>query len=201
MLSIGFYACRDSMFGKESRVEIDLCETCLRERLGTWLRVQNPWELGKMPPEDESSVANQSQPGGDQGRGRFAHLYGVLTVEEMADRMKCTPEGVSERAAVGEIFATWAPGQEGGPRYPAFQLDERLNKAILKEIILEYRKWGASTALMWSFLRTPQKIFGGLTPIEMMLGGSTPGFSALTSEEWREAFIDVVSEELSRVTQ
>jgi hypothetical protein len=200
MLSIGFYACRDSMFGKESRVEIDLCETCLRERLGTWLRVQTPWEVGKMPPEDGTLLAGQSQTRGDQGRGRFAHLYGVLTVEEMAAHMKCTPERVREREAGGEIFAAWTSGREG-PGYPAFQLDKRLSQALLKQLILEYRRWEASTTLMWSFLRSPQKVFGGLTPVEMMLGGSTPGFDALTSDEWSEAFLDVVSEELSRVTQ
>jgi hypothetical protein len=200
MLSIGFYAGRGSMFGNESRVEIDLCEICLRERLGTWLQVRTPWEIGKMPPEDVFLLADRSQPGDDRGRGRFAHLYGVLTVEEMADRMKCTPEGVREREAAGEIFAAWAPGREG-PGYPAFQLDERLNQALLKQVIREYRRWDASTTLMWSFLRSPQKIFGGLTPVEMMLGGSMPDFDALTPDEWTEAVLDVVLEELSRVTQ
>lgn len=201
MSSIGFKAGRDSMFGYESRVEIDLCETCLRATLGTWLRVRTPWEIGKMPPGDRTLTADQSRAANGQDRSRFAHMYGVLTVEEMADRLKCSPDGVREREAAGEIFAARAAAREGGPLYPAFQLDERLNKALLKQIIQEYRKWGASTTLMWSFLRSPQKIFGGLTPVEMLLGGSTPGYGALTPDEWVEAFLDVVSEELSRVTQ
>lgn len=195
MLSIGFYAGRDSMFGKDSRVEIDLCEPCLRERLGTWLRVQNPWEIGQLPLEGGWPPAEA-----DQCPSRFSSMYGVLTQEEMATRMGCTPEDVRGREAAGEIFAAWASGREG-PGYPAFQLDERLSKALLRQVILEYRRWNASTTLMWSFLRSPQKIFGGLTPVEMMLGGSTPGFAALTPEVWTEAFLDVVFEELSRVTQ
>jgi hypothetical protein len=33
----------------------------------------------------------------------------------------------------------------------------------------------------------------------MMLGGSSPAYDALTPDEWTEAFLDVVAEELSRV--
>lgn len=201
MSSIGFNAGRDSIFGYESRVEIDLCETCLRATLGTWLRVRTPWEIGKMPVEDRTLTAGQPQVASDPDRSRFAHMYGVLTVEEMADGLKCSTDRVREYEAVGEIFAARAAGRDDGPLYPAFQLDERLNKALLKKIIEEYRRWGASTTLMWSFLRSPQKIFGGLTPVEMLLGGSTPGYDALTPDDWVEAFLDVVSEELSRVTQ
>lgn len=198
MTSIDFFGDRDSIFGYQHRVEIDLCEVCLRATLGAWLRVTNPWEIGKMPPEDGALVAGTAD---DHARGRFAKMYGVLTVDEMADRMKCTPEDVHEREAAGEIFAAYTPGREDGPHYPAFQLDDRLNKAMLKNIILEYRKWDASTTLMWSFLRSRQKIFGGLTPVEMMLGGSTPNYDVLTPDKWIEEFLDVVSEELSRVTQ
>lgn len=40
MTSIGFTAERGSIFGRGRRVEIDLCEQCLRVALGGWLRVQ-----------------------------------------------------------------------------------------------------------------------------------------------------------------
>ena len=141
MTSIGVIAGRDSIFGYVSRVEIDLCETCLRATLGTWLRVRTPWEIGQMPQGDGTLAAGQPQAtSGGQDRSRLAHVYGLLTVEEMADRMKCTPEGVREREVAGDLFAACAPGREGGPRYPAFQLNERLNKALLKKIIQEYRK-------------------------------------------------------------
>lgn len=49
MTSIGFDAGYGSIFGDGNRVEIDLCEPCLRATLGTWLRVRTPWEIGKMP--------------------------------------------------------------------------------------------------------------------------------------------------------
>ena len=40
MTSIGFDAGYDSIFGDGNRVELDLCEPCLRDTLGTWLRVE-----------------------------------------------------------------------------------------------------------------------------------------------------------------
>lgn len=42
MTSIGFYVGYDSIFGDGSRVEVDLCEPCLRDTLGAWLRVKAP---------------------------------------------------------------------------------------------------------------------------------------------------------------
>lgn len=135
----------------------------------------------------------------DQDHDRFKHEYGVLTIEEMADRMKCTPEVVREREVAGDLFAAHTPGRAGGELYPKFQLDERVDKSLLKQIIQEYRNAGVSTTLLWSFLRSRKKEFGGFTPMEMMLGASSPGYDALTPEEWSVAFLDVVSEELSRV--
>lgn len=200
MTSIGFDAGYDSIFGDGNRVEIDLCETCLHETLGTWLRVRAPWSIDQMPQGEIATAVEQPQPAIDsQNPGRFAHLYGVLTAEEMADRMNCTPEVVREREVAGDLFAARAPGRSTGPRYPTFQLDERLDKSLLKQIILEYRDAGVSTTLLWSFLRSPQKIFAGLTPVEMMLGGMPPKYDTLTPEERTEAFLDVVAEELSRV--
>lgn len=42
MQSIGFDAGYDSIFGDGNRVEVDLCEPCLRDTLGAWLRVKTP---------------------------------------------------------------------------------------------------------------------------------------------------------------
>lgn len=135
----------------------------------------------------------------DQDRDRFRHEYGVLTAEELADRMKCAPEVVREREVAGDLFAAHTPGRAGGELYPKFQLDERVDKSLLKQIIQEYRDAGVSTTLLWSFLRSRQKEFSGFTPMEMMLGASAPNYDALSPEEWSVAFLDVVSEELSRV--
>ncbi|MCY1169840.1 MAG: hypothetical protein V4448_06600 [Pseudomonadota bacterium] len=40
MTAIGFDAGYGSIFGDGNRVEVDLCEPCLRDTLGAWLRVR-----------------------------------------------------------------------------------------------------------------------------------------------------------------
>lgn len=156
--------------------------------------------IGQISQEGIAIAVEQLPPAvGNQDHDRFEHEYGVLTVEEMADRMKCSPEVVREREVAGDLFAALAPSRADGPRYPKFQLKEGLDKSLLKQIIQEYRDAGVSTTLLWSFLRSPQKIFAGFTPMEMMLGASPPAYTPLTPEEWTEAFLDVVAEELSRV--
>ena len=40
MMSISFDAGYGSIFGDGNRVEVDLCEACLRDTLGAWLRVR-----------------------------------------------------------------------------------------------------------------------------------------------------------------
>src|SRR5450755_1236646 len=53
MTSIGLCAGFASIFGDGNRVEIDLCEPCLRDTLGTWLRVGEP----EREPDDTSPAA------------------------------------------------------------------------------------------------------------------------------------------------
>ncbi len=128
-----------------------------------------------------------------------AHLYGVLTAQEMADQLKCSPETVYERAVAGELIFLSSPSRLDDRRYPAFQLDKRLDKSLLRKTIQEYRDANVNSTLLWSFLRAPQKIYAGLTSIEMLLGGMPPQYDTLMPEERSEIFLDVVAEEISRV--
>lgn len=156
--------------------------------------------IGRMSEEDIANIAELFHPSvNDQDHDRFKHEYGVLTIEEMANRMKCPPEVVREHEVAGDLFAAHTPGRAGGELYPKFQLDERVDRSLLKRIIQEYRDAGVSTTLLWSFLRSRKTEFAGFTPMEMMLGASAPSYDVLTSEEWSIAFLDVVGEELSRV--
>lgn len=97
--------------------------------------------------------------------------------------MNCTPEVVRDREATGDLFAVLALGRVSGPRYPAFQLNERLDKSLFKQIIREYRDAGASTTCYGASYGRRKKIFAGLTPMEMMPGGSAPAYDALTPDE------------------
>lgn len=200
MTSIGFDAGFGSVFGDGNRVEIDLCETCLQATLGMWLRVRAPWRIDHMPQGEAASGIDPLPPIiNSQNLGDPAHLYGVLTAHEMAEHLKCSPEAVYERAVAGEFIFLSSPKRVDERRYPAFQIDERLDKSLLKQTIQEYRDADVNSALLWSFLRAPQKIYAGLTAIEMLLGGMPPHYDTLTPEERSEIFLDVVAEEISRV--
>lgn len=123
----------------------------------------------------------------------------MLTAQEMAEHLKCSPEAVYERAVAGEFIFLSSTSRADGRRYPAFQLDGRVDKSLLRQTIQEYRDADVNSTRLWSFLRTPQKIYAGLTAIEMLLGGIPPQFDTLTPEERSEIFLDVVAEEISRV--
>ena len=153
-----------------------------------------------MPQGEISATAERPAPTIDsQDPGRFARLYGVLTVQEMADHLKCSPEAVHERAVAGEFIFLSSPDRVDDRRYPAFQLDERLDKSLLKQAIQKYLEADVNSTLLWSFLRGPQKIYAGLTPIEMLLGGMPPEYDTLAPEERSDIFLEVVDEEISRV--
>lgn len=199
MISVGFDAGQDSVFGEGNRVEVDLCETCLQVCLGAWLRVRLARDTDQIQREVITTTGGRGQPAAaNRDRDRFKHQYGTLTLEEMAGRMECTPEAIHEREAAGELFAAGAQGRDDGPRYPMFQLNENLDRPMLKQIIKDYRDAHVSMTRLWSFLRTSQKFFAGFTPMEMLLGCSFPEYEALTPEERCAAFLDLVADELSQ---
>ncbi len=159
------------------------------------LRKIAPESILKAVEQMESAGARAAQASLDSADG----LYQVLTAKEMADRMKLTAPVVYQREAAGELFAVLEPYRKTGRLFPAFQLSPKLNHPLLKQVIQAYRDADVNTTLLWSFLRTPQKIFANLTPIEMLVGGIPPAYEGLKPEERSEAILDVVAEELSRV--
>ncbi len=151
------------------------------------------------PSEIEPPAVHRSPTADSQNPGHFAHLYGVLTTQEMADHLKCSPEQLYDRAVAGELIFLSSPNRVGDRRYPAFQLDERLDKPLLRRTIKEYNDADVNSTLLWSFLRTSQKVYGGLTAIEMLVGGLPTLYETLSAGERSEVFLDVVAEEISRV--
>lgn len=124
--------------------------------------------------------------------------YQELTAAELAQRMGCTTTVFYDREKQGEFFAILAPGRVNGRRYPAFELHERLDRALLKRMIEAYRGAGVSTNQLWNFLRTKQKEFAGKTVVDILLGAPAPALDGLSTRERAEAVMDVVSEELAR---
>ena len=68
MTSIGFEAGYGSIFGDGNRVEVDLCETCLCDTLGTWLQIKTPADTpyAKMLPVFKSAAGSGEIPRGDE---------------------------------------------------------------------------------------------------------------------------------------
>jgi len=105
----------------------------------------------------QSENEDQRQPTADNhNHHRFKHEHRALTLENMASRMRCTPEVVLEREVADELFSARAPHRGGGPRYPVFQLNKNLNKPLWRRIIKAYRDADVSTSRLWIFLRSPQ---------------------------------------------
>ena len=157
--------------------------------------------FGKMAPKDILLAVEQLKSGGSYaGAGETKDgLYQVLSASEMAERMQCSLPVVYQREAANEFFSVFAPGRKNSRRFPVFMLSDRLDRALLKRVIQAYKAVEASTTVMWSFLRSPQNEFGGLTLVEMLLGGAAPAYAGMPRDKRAAAIMDVVDEELSRV--
>lgn len=68
MTSIDFKAGYGSIFGDGNRVEIDLCQHCLRDTLGTWLRVKDEADreraIGRLARRVQAIVEASGNPDG-----------------------------------------------------------------------------------------------------------------------------------------
>ena len=157
--------------------------------------------FGKLAPKDILLAVEQLESGGSHtgAGGTKDNLYQVLSASKMAERMQCSLPVVYQREAANEFFSVLAPGRKNSRRFPVFMLSDRLDRALLKRVIQAYKAVEASTTLMWSFLRSPQNEFGGLTLVEMLLGGAAPAYAGMPRDKRAAAIMDVVDEELSRV--
>lgn len=156
--------------------------------------------LGKMTPEKLFETVEQLETAGTElARDDQNGIYQTLSAQEMADRMQCSLPVIYQRESADEFFSALAPGRKNGKRYPVFLLSDKLDRALMKEVIQAYKEAGVSSTLMWSFLRSPQNEFGGLTPVKMLLGGAAPAYADMSRDARAAAIMDVVNEELSRV--
>ena len=70
----------------------------------------------------EPAVVHPSPTADSQNPGRFTHLYGVLTVQDMAEHLNCSPYKIYDRAIAGEFLFLSSSDRVDDRRYPAFQL-------------------------------------------------------------------------------
>lgn len=127
------------------------------------------------------------------------HVWTVVDREEFIRLMGCSAATLDELEAVGEVFSVSTPGEGGSRRYPVFQLNSDLDKALLKKTIAMYREADVSYAKLWSFLRSPRRENSDKTMVEILLGALPAAEIGMSVAERAEAILDIVAEELSRV--
>ncbi len=85
MTSIGFTAEERSIFGQGQRVEIDLCEHCLRDSLGEWLRVSTQADAEIRANSADLSAFDPNRHGGEFPAGDLEGLDEVFRSLAVAD--------------------------------------------------------------------------------------------------------------------
>ena len=122
----------------------------------------------------------------------------LLSADQMAQHMQCTPPAVYDREKAGEFLAVMPPGRLKGRKFPGFQLHPRLDTTLLKELIAVYRGRGVSLNLLWSFLRTVQNDLDGSTALDVLLCDYSASLRALDESRRRRFITDMALEEIAR---
>jgi hypothetical protein len=106
-------------------------------------------------------------------RGKPAEADALLNAEDFAKRMECSPQAVYHREQARQFFSVIPPGRTKGRKYPAFQLDRRLDRSSLHKLIVLFKEaetMGITTNDLWNFLRTIQSALQGNTVLNALLG-------------------------------
>jgi len=194
MTSIGFQAGCASIFGDGSRVGIDLCEPCLRDTLGTWLRVRTPEDTpqervldkfklkvhgGEFPwtrDHDLEGLADQARAAAD--RSSLAIDDALAMVHASDERIAAMDSPTSDTPHRKRIVATLADPPHTAsdrsmhetsscpdPRPPTW-----LVVVLVERIVRESGNPVDFDAAKWTteWLREPNAALGGRKPVEYL---------------------------------
>ena len=165
MASIGFTAEEGSIFEEDQRIEIDLCDPCLRHSLGSWLRVWSPTE--EAAGEDLAAVLCAFDPerhGGEFPGRQPQGLDDVFRSLAVADAEEAVAEAADDKKADAQSAALQTPPAapdsiETDAWVPISELFNRLaDGATLEQIVQTFpaiSKNAACGALPEAALRFP----------------------------------------------
>jgi hypothetical protein len=126
--------------------------------------------------------------------------YGLLSSAEFNDHVSALQ--------VGELGFFWMQSplkilsaDAAEDAYPEFQLDARLNHSLLSRVRELYRFQTLSENFVWDFLRTRHKLLGGKTGVDFLLGCFSVEIIAMPPQEREDHFLDLIHEEIDRLSQ
>ena len=123
-------------------------------------------ELLKRPAENDAFMRNMAS----QEQARRADLAGtgeLIAAQDLADRLKLSPQAVSKAIKAGRMFALECGG--GRLLYPAFYSDKTMSRRNLETVTRALGDIPASSK--WQFFTTPKASLGGLTPLQALQKG------------------------------
>lgn len=118
--------------------------------------------------------------------------------------MACLGEGLasaSRLATAPENLLVISAGRSGGLKYPAFQLDGRLNEVAFASARALFAASSLPEHSLWDSLRTRYKSLGGFSGVDFLLGYFHPDVASMTDAERDDHFEEILREEVWRAHQ
>lgn len=133
---------------------------------------------------------------------RVAHhaCYGLLSSAEFNEHVSTLPVGDQRFFWMQSPLKILTAGATEHA-YPEFQLDGRLNHSLLSRVSELYRLQTLSENFVWDFLRTRHKLLGGKTGVDFLLGCFSAEIIAMPPREREDHFLDLIHEEIGRLSQ
>ncbi len=126
--------------------------------------------------------------------------YGLLSSAEFNQHVSALPVGEQGFFWLRSPLKILAAGV-AEEAYPEFQLDARLNHSLLSRVRELYRLQTLSENFVWDFLRTRHKLLGGKTGVDFLLGCFSVEIIAMPPREREDHFLDLIYEEIGRLSQ
>lgn len=135
----------------------------------------------------------------------------MLSAQQMADAMHCSPANVYDQEKRGHLFSVVPPGRKNGRMFPSFQLSAHLDRPLLHALIAAYAERRVPLNLLWDFLRSAPTPFGGLSGLEVLQRGRSEGGArpisavartilGLADEKRREFVLEAALEDLTHAS-
>ena len=126
--------------------------------------------------------------------------YGLLNSAEFNEHVSALP-AVEQRFFWMQSPLKILTAGAADDAYPDFQLDGRLNHSLLSRVRELYRLQLLSENVVWDFLRTRHKLLGGKTGVDFLLGCFSLEISAMPPRKREDHFLDLIHEEIGRLSQ